>query len=192
MFLLLQSRSEMQPSNTSRRLKQAQWRTTATRGQQWKPTSRSTLCSHFWRECYQYRPLQLPLSAFSARTVSSWNRIVRDLAKLLCQLVFLKCSLTLTFDYSMFDVITMLSDTALTEQLLSCQKSKIEFSKSFAVSLLYALCSLLFLIGEWIGLLRPWLDLKKAWPWPRGCLALASSWSGLGLEHSVLKYIPDY
>jgi len=38
----------------------------------------------------------------------------------------------------MFDVMTMLSDTALTEQLLSCQKSKIEFSKSFAVSLLYA------------------------------------------------------
>jgi len=34
-------------------------------------TCRSTLCSHFWRECYQYRPLQLLLSAFSARAVSS-------------------------------------------------------------------------------------------------------------------------
>ena len=34
-------------------------------------TSRSTLCSHFCRECYQYRPLQLPLSAFSVRAVSS-------------------------------------------------------------------------------------------------------------------------
>ena len=34
--------------------------------------------------------------------------------------------------------------------------------------------SLLFLTGEWIGLLRPRLDLEKAWPWPRpwprGCL----------------------
>jgi len=71
----------IQPSNTSRRLKQVQWRTTATRGQQWKPTSRLTLYSHFWRECYQYRTLQLQLSAFSVRAVSSWNRIVRDLAK---------------------------------------------------------------------------------------------------------------
>jgi len=72
LFLLLQSRLEMLPSNTLRRLKQAhQWRSTATRGQQWKPTSRSTLCSHIWTECYQYRPIQLPLSAFSARAVSS-------------------------------------------------------------------------------------------------------------------------
>jgi len=51
----------------------------------------------------------------------------------------------------MFDVMTMLSDTALTEQLLTCQKSKTEFSKSFAV-LLYLQVrnwrSLIFVTGE--------------------------------------------
>jgi len=90
----------------------------------------------------------------------------------------------------MFDVMTMLSDTALTEQLLSCQESKIEFIIQQVICCFTVVRSLLFLTGEWIGLLRPRLDLEKARPWPWGCLALASNWSGLGLEHSVLESIP--
>ena len=38
-----------------------------------------------------------------------------------------------------------------------------------------------------LGLLENW-----PWPWPLTVLALASKWSGLGLEHAVLEPIPDY
>ena len=161
----------IQPSITSRQLKQAQWCTTATRGQQWKPTSCSTLFSHFWREYYQYRPLQLLLSAFSARAVSSWNRIMRDLAKkLLCQLVFLKCNINV-WPLNVWcngDIVWHCIDWATIVV-------KIQNRIQQVICCFTVVRSLLFLTGEWIGLLRPRLDLEKAWSWPWGYLALASN-----------------
>jgi len=35
------------------------------------------------------------------------------------------------------------------------------------------------------------LGLQENWPWPLTVVALASKWSGLGLEHAVLEPIPD-
>jgi len=66
----------------------------------------------------------------------------------------------------MFDVMTMLSDTALTEQLLSCQKSKIEFSKYFgrrkaAVVLRKATEGLRFACGQFLHGLHSFLTFHS-------------------------------
>jgi len=153
-FLLLQSRSEMQPSNTSRQLKQAQWRTTV-------PATSAPIERIFSQSGLIIKPNRARLGK-----------------KLLCQLVFLKYNINVWPLNVWCRLMTMLSDTALTEQYYLV---KIQNSASHLLFQCYM--QITISPGEWIGLLRPWLDLKKAWP-------LASRLSGLGLEHSVLESIP--
>jgi len=134
MFLLLQSRSEMQPSGDgwsrhngvrlrpvgSSESQQVVRHSAATSGESVISTS------HFSSRWAHFQPEQSHHETESCAT----------LQKLLCKLVFLKCSINVwpLNVWSNDDVVSHCINSAI----LSCQESKIKFSKSFAVSLLYA------------------------------------------------------